>query len=230
MRQGSNSGRRPRGRPNRKQHGSPRNSTVDSNGPDGRIRGSASQIYEKYMALARDATSSGDRIIAESYFQHAEHYFRVMNENAESRSGQDFQGRRGRRDGQQDQRADSVAARGSPEGKQSESDGAGKAEAITMIVPEGGMEAPGTAESAIQVLSPTDGAKPGEEARSDADDNETTAQQPRLDSQTTPNAEEGSATNGTEPPKQRRRRGRPPKAKKEEAAEDATPADTPSEA
>lgn len=51
----------------------------DSNGPDVRIRGTAHQIHEKYVALAKDATGAGDRILAESYSQHAEHYQRVIN-------------------------------------------------------------------------------------------------------------------------------------------------------
>ena len=54
------------------------NRTLDSSGPDVKIRGSASHIFEKYQALARDANSSGDRIGAENLLQHAEHYFRVM--------------------------------------------------------------------------------------------------------------------------------------------------------
>ena len=79
MRQGPN-GRRPRGRPNRKQHGGPsRPNTFDSAGPEGRVRGNAHQVYEKYVTLARDAMSSGDRIMAEAFFQHAEHYFRIVN-------------------------------------------------------------------------------------------------------------------------------------------------------
>lgn len=62
-------------------NGSPNRSQVfDSNGPDVRIRGTAYQIQEKYMALAKDAASSGDRVIAESYLQHAEHYQRLINE------------------------------------------------------------------------------------------------------------------------------------------------------
>jgi hypothetical protein len=51
----------------------------DSNGPDLRVRGTAQQLFEKYLQLGRDATSSGDRVMAESYFQHAEHYFRILN-------------------------------------------------------------------------------------------------------------------------------------------------------
>jgi len=55
-----------------------RNHVFDSNGPDGRLRGTAQQLFEKYLQLGRDATSSGDRVMAESYFQHAEHYFRIL--------------------------------------------------------------------------------------------------------------------------------------------------------
>lgn len=58
-----------------------RSHTVDSNGPDVKVRGSPSQIVEKYLALARDATATGDRVAAESYLQHAEHYHRVVNSN-----------------------------------------------------------------------------------------------------------------------------------------------------
>jgi hypothetical protein len=52
--------------------------TIDSNGPDIKIRGNAHHIYEKYLQLARDANSSGDRVMAENYLQHAEHYYRLI--------------------------------------------------------------------------------------------------------------------------------------------------------
>jgi hypothetical protein len=52
--------------------------SYESNGPDVKIRGTAVHIAEKYMSLARDALSSGDIIAAESYFQHAEHYNRII--------------------------------------------------------------------------------------------------------------------------------------------------------
>ncbi|WP_414639805.1 DUF4167 domain-containing protein [Arenibaculum sp.] len=64
-----------------------RHQTFDSNGPDVRIRGNAFQVHEKYLALARDAQSSGDRVAAENYLQHAEHYYRIIeliNEQAEA--------------------------------------------------------------------------------------------------------------------------------------------------
>jgi hypothetical protein len=56
----------------------PLSRNYESNGPDVKIRGSAQQIAEKYAALARDAMSSGDRVMAENYLQHAEHYNRII--------------------------------------------------------------------------------------------------------------------------------------------------------
>ncbi|MGV6820178.1 MAG: DUF4167 domain-containing protein [Parvularcula sp.] len=69
-----------RGRHNNRRRQNPNNinRSLDSNGPEVKIRGTASQIYEKYQALARDATSAGDRIRGESLLQHAEHYYRLM--------------------------------------------------------------------------------------------------------------------------------------------------------
>jgi hypothetical protein len=60
-----------------------RSQTFDSNGPNVKIRGNAYQVFERYVALAREAATSGDRIAAENLYQHAEHYFRIMNANGE---------------------------------------------------------------------------------------------------------------------------------------------------
>lgn len=54
------------------------NRTLESNGPDTKVRGPASHIYERYLQLARDAASSGDRVLSENYLQHADHYFRLV--------------------------------------------------------------------------------------------------------------------------------------------------------
>jgi len=75
---------------------SPRQQTFDSNGPDIRVRGNAYQVLEKYLALARDASASGDRISAENYLQHAEHYYRLINAHNDSNG----RNRPGGRDGQ----------------------------------------------------------------------------------------------------------------------------------
>lgn len=85
MRPGLNSKRPRNHRPNTRRgpsHG--RSQSLDSNGPDIKVRGNASQIYEKYQTLARDAHSFGDRVMAENYFQHAEHYYRVLNHDSEN--------------------------------------------------------------------------------------------------------------------------------------------------
>jgi len=80
MRQGSNPKRSRGGRSNGKRsHQNVRTATFESNGADNKVKGTAAQVLEKYQALARDALSSGDRIMAENYLQHAEHYYRVLN-------------------------------------------------------------------------------------------------------------------------------------------------------
>ena len=76
MRQGQQN-RRGRGRGGRKPQ-NPLARSYESNGPDVKIRGTAAHIAEKYLSLARDALSSGDLVSAESYFQHAEHYNRII--------------------------------------------------------------------------------------------------------------------------------------------------------
>jgi len=67
-----------RGRNNNRKGPNPLTRTYESNGPDVKIRGSAQQVADKYAALARDAQSSGDRVMAENYLQHAEHYNRII--------------------------------------------------------------------------------------------------------------------------------------------------------
>ena len=87
MKQGQST-KRPRGhRGNGRRPSGGRNSNFESSGPQGKIRGTAYQVIEKYQALGRDALTFGDRVAAENYFQHAEHYYRVMvaNGGAEQR-------------------------------------------------------------------------------------------------------------------------------------------------
>ena len=93
MRSGSD--QRPRGRYNGNQpfeqqpRAPQRNQTVDSNGRNTKIRGSARQIFERY-ALAREAAIGGDRIAAENFYQHAEHYFRIANAGSAKRACPDL--------------------------------------------------------------------------------------------------------------------------------------------
>src|SRR5262245_54931349 len=54
------------------------NRQMESNGPETKVRGPVSHIHERYLQLARDAASSGDRVLSENYLQHADHYFRLV--------------------------------------------------------------------------------------------------------------------------------------------------------
>jgi hypothetical protein len=84
MRNGQNNNKRMRNRNNNNNNNNNRRSqnpmtrVFESNGPDIKIRGTASHVAEKYVQLARDARSSGDPVAAENYYQHAEHYFRLI--------------------------------------------------------------------------------------------------------------------------------------------------------
>lgn len=97
MRHGT-SNRRHRNRNNNNNNGGRRNShqprtqVYDSNGPDVRIRGTAHQVAEKYLALAKESTAIGDHTVAENYFQHAEHYIRMINELSGAQEAKKIQG------------------------------------------------------------------------------------------------------------------------------------------
>jgi hypothetical protein len=87
MRNGQNNNKRMRGRNNNhnnnhnhhhRKNQNPLTRVYESNGPDVKIRGTASHVAEKYMQLARDATTSGDPVTAENFHQHAEHYLRLI--------------------------------------------------------------------------------------------------------------------------------------------------------
>src|ERR1700757_4275669 len=86
MRNGQNNNKRMRNRNNNNNNNNnnnrrgqnPMTRVLDANGPDIKIRGTASHVAEKYVQLARDARSSGDPVAAENYYQHAEHYFRLI--------------------------------------------------------------------------------------------------------------------------------------------------------
>lgn len=75
-----------------------RNPNFDGN--TNRPRGNAQQLMEKYLSLARDATTAGDRVLAENYFQHADHYYRVLNARFEQQNGgRRFEGQGGQGQG-----------------------------------------------------------------------------------------------------------------------------------
>jgi Domain of unknown function (DUF4167) len=71
---------RPGTRSSQSYRGAPqRSQSFDSHGPGDRLRGNASQIYARYLALAREAARTDDRVASENYYRHAEHYFRINN-------------------------------------------------------------------------------------------------------------------------------------------------------
>jgi len=78
MRNGQNKRMRGRNNNNRGKSSNPLTRVYESNGPDVKIRGTASHVAEKYIQLARDSQASGDPVAAENYYQHAEHYFRMI--------------------------------------------------------------------------------------------------------------------------------------------------------
>ena len=93
--------------------GNPANRSYESNGPEVKIRGNASQIYDKYLQLARDATSAGDRVRAENLYQHAEHYYRIVQANQP------------KRDPNQDDNGDNAEASGDDEDNNDQSSTSG---------------------------------------------------------------------------------------------------------
>ena len=104
--------RRSRGRSNMRSGRAPahRNQALESNGPEGRVRGTAQQILDRYQAMARDAQSSGDSVLAENLFQHAEHYQRLVAQFTPPQA-------------QQQQPQPSEAARSGDSGSETETDG-----------------------------------------------------------------------------------------------------------
>ena len=101
MKRSRGRGRRPQNNSGSSNNHNP-NRTFDSNGPEIKIRGSAAHVYEKYLQLARDANSAGDRVMAENYLQHAEHYYRMMAAaQAQQQQYQAQQGQQGQQAGGQ---------------------------------------------------------------------------------------------------------------------------------
>ena len=115
MRQGQNPKRHRGSRSNGRRHQHGMSSNYDSNGPDVKIKGTASQVQDRYQALARDAVSMGNRVAAENYYQHAEHYQRIINANSAAAAEANAQVRPNGGDGQP--RTDGQAAQPRVEGQ-----------------------------------------------------------------------------------------------------------------
>ena len=70
---------------NHRRAGSFRSHKTDQSNGGNRPRGSLSKVLEKYMTMAQDANANGDRIVAENYYQYAEHYQRLINQSGEQK-------------------------------------------------------------------------------------------------------------------------------------------------
>ena len=136
MRQNQNAKRsRGRGRrpSNMGQNNINRNTTFDSNGPEGRLRGNAQQLFEKYTALAHDAQASGERVLFEAHSQFADHYYRIHQSilaNAEQRRLNEERSQRRRQDAKpesEDGKTDDVSADASSDEVVSENNEAAEA-------------------------------------------------------------------------------------------------------
>ena len=101
----------------KRQGGGGRNN-YESNGPEVKVRGTAQQVLEKYLALARDAASAGDRIKSESYFQFAEHYYRIVNADGNANANNNQNRRDNQQDSQQDDDSDDTAQQADGSGPQ----------------------------------------------------------------------------------------------------------------
>lgn len=131
--------KRSRGR-GRKPQGNNPNRSLDSNGPDVKIRGTAAHIYDKYQSLSRDANVAGDYVAAENYQQHAEHYFRLMaaaqaqNQNQASGGRENSRMNGNRRNGRAPAEAEAAPADGNASA--SEGGGTGAPESAPAEKPE----------------------------------------------------------------------------------------------
>lgn len=135
MRQGQHN-KRSRNRGGGRRQPNPSNRVFESNGPDVKIRGTASHIAEKYASLGRDAQAAGDYIAAENFFQHAEHYSRIVSaaqaymQQQQQQAGNGNAPRRANGDGtdmeDEGETADSSGDNGQPREQRPQSDGGGR--------------------------------------------------------------------------------------------------------
>jgi len=142
---------RGRNRNNKSNHNNS-NRSLDSNGPDGKVRGNASTIYEKYTSLARDAAASGNRVKAENLRQHAEHYLRLVNMQEADGESDGNDSRRSRRYPPRVKRSrDNENAQSSDNKADNKSNETSAPEGLEVVTPE----AKATSESPVAESAPT---------------------------------------------------------------------------
>lgn len=188
MRQGQKNNRS-RGRNNRKGP-NPLTRSYESNGPDVKVRGTAQHVADKYSTLARDALASGDSVAAENYFQHAEHYNRII----ATATAQQNAAREEREEERRQAAEAQAAAAAAQQEEQPDLSANGSARASNDDQPV--VQMPEPQETAI-IKEPTN---VGDE-------------QPNVDGPVKAKAENGDEASGEDAPKPRRRAPRKPRAK-----------------
>ncbi|PKP61776.1 MAG: hypothetical protein CVT86_08545, partial [Alphaproteobacteria bacterium HGW-Alphaproteobacteria-8] len=102
-----NKNRNNRNKSGRKPMGNASSRVYESAGPEGKVRGTPQQIIEKYLNMARDSQTSGDRVMSENFLQHAEHYIRILSAAQQQLDDQRLRGQSGgARDGDDASRED----------------------------------------------------------------------------------------------------------------------------
>ncbi|MGM0562236.1 MAG: DUF4167 domain-containing protein [Pseudomonadota bacterium] len=244
MRQGNNQ-RRGRGRSGRRSNVPLRAQTFESTGPEGRVRGNPTQVYEKYSQLARDTQMAGDRVLAESFQQHAEHYYRILNESMDP-GQQRTQPRQNTNDdadygdGESDQ-GDTRDSQDNGGGRNGNRRGNGRSRserAANAAQEDGGSDSSGddgqagsgqSDEAPVSDSPARPRRKPAARSRSNSSDNadeanQTTGDNAQADSQDPANEKTGSEKSGRSSAGTGARRGRP--RKKPEASADSGNAET----
>jgi len=159
--------------------GSNNNRNFESNGPDVKIRGNAAHVYDKYMQLARDATSSGDRVMAENYYQHAEHYLRIVQANQPKREDADAEdGRRPSRRQDQAERGQDGAGAESTDAAQGEGEARSRSRRSRGRRRDEDTAQPAAGDDPLQVVTP-DAGDDAPAAQAEAGEGEGEADAPR---------------------------------------------------
>ncbi|MGE6698989.1 DUF4167 domain-containing protein [Hyphomonas sp. NPDC076900] len=213
--------KRSRGR-NRRSGGNPQNAFNNPNrhyesvGPDVKIRGSAQQVLEKYLQYARDAQTSGDRILSEAYFQFAEHYQRIVAKQLEARNQQQqqHQNRGDRRDDRDNRPNGDRDYRGNQPSEGADTGEEDAGEAVVVTSTHSRHEDEGERADSLRVIDTDDEAddSSAEQAEEAAAEEAAPAERDR--------AERGSRTTGRRKP-YKAREERAPRQKEEDGASEA---------
>lgn len=182
MRQGQQQNRRGRGRSNNNNNNqnrggknqNPLSRSFESNGPEVKIRGTPAHIAEKYIALARDALSSGDTVMAENHLQHAEHYNRIimayreqMQTDQQNNNRNNHQNGGGRHQSQNsDNSQDAAASRSASSNKDQSIDQGGAPQPVLEGAPQPSADRPREARAPRRQSSERSGGRPPRQPRS----------------------------------------------------------------